>query len=231
MGTKPAADAWTSSREYVKGLIGSAEETIKLQALNSANRFFHLSHPWEWSLGTLSEVTLENGEQDYTITSPPTDYLRLHQVRRLSQDRWVGNLEIVGKLPATVRVDGDPRKVAVFDPGAGAYKYRLWPRPAGMTSGVPHYLIGEYKKALTLITAGNVSTASILPFPNDYYHVYEGLVLYYALLFANDVRAGTMQVASNGSRQATGQLGFCVAAIQDLQRAEAPSQDSLGVPK
>lgn len=231
MALKPAQDAWTSAKAYVKDLVGANGTTVELQALNSANRFFHLAHPWSWTLGALSAVNLVNGTQDYTIATPPTDFLRPHQVKNYTGAESCTDLEIVGYLPASVTVLGNPTKVSVFDPGSGAYKYRLWAVPTGMLAGVEHHLVGEYKRTTTTITSGNKATASILSFPDDYYYVYEALVLYYALLYANDVRAGVTQIASNGSRQSSGQLGFCLAAIQDLKTTELPSLNTMGTPK
>lgn len=232
MATKAAQDAWASALLYIKSFRPGATadaSVLELQVLNAANRFFHLHAPWSWTLGELAEVTLANGTQDYAIGSPPSDYLAPHRVAVLTQGRHKSDLDVVAKLPpSSASFTGDPKKVAIWD-NAGALTYRVWPEPTGMTSGSEHVLRGQYKLTTTEITAGNKGTADVLLFPDDYYHVYEALVLYFALFFANDTRAGSTQIATNGSRQHSGIMGLAMSALADVRTLEPPAVDSLGV--
>jgi hypothetical protein len=225
MATTPALTAWTNAGLYDKGYTGGvAANSLDLRIMNAANRRFHLAAPWSWTLGALTATTLVNGTQDYTIASPPSDFLRLQQVRRYDNARFNSNLEVAAALPATTAV-GDPSLVTTFDDGA--LKYRVWPKPTALNASI---ILGEYKKTTTEITSGNKSTADILLFPDEYYYVYELLVLHYVLKYGNDQRAGTAQFDTSGKIIFTGVLGEAMSAIQELRAQETMSKNADGNP-
>lgn len=230
MAVTPAIDAWTNAVKYIKNYGGSATlNSLDLRVMNSANQMFHLASPWSWSVGGLEEVTLANGTQDYALATSPADFLRLSQVRQFVNGRYTGTMSIAGNLPETIYATSNPTQVSMYLDGS-TLTYRVWPKPTGFLSGKEIVLIGDYKKETTLITSGNKSTASILLFPDDYYYVYELLVLYYAYLYANDMRAGTTTVDAMGRPSYTGILALAMAEINILRQRELLSLTPEGGP-
>lgn len=230
MATTPAIDAWTNAVKYIKNYGGTQTlDSLDLRAMNAANRQFHLAAPWSWSVGALEEVTLANGTQDYALVSGPTDYLRLSQVRQFVNGKFTGTMAVAGNLPATTVSVSAPTQVSMFDNG-GTYTYRVWPKPAGMLLGKEITLIGDYKKTTTAITSGNKSTADILLFPDEYYYIYELLVLHYAMLYANDNRAGTVSIDVRGRSEASGIIGHAMNEINILRQQEPLSRTPEGGP-
>lgn len=230
MAVTPAIDAWTNAVKYIKNYGGTQTlNSLDLRAMNSANQMFHLAAPWSWTVGGLEEVTLANGTQDYALVTSPADFLRLSQVRRFENGKYTGSMSIVGNLPVTTSSLSAPTQVTMFLAGSDL-TYRVWPKPTGMLTGKEIVLIGDYKKETTLITSGNKSTASILLFPDDYYYVYELLVLYYAYLYANDMRAGTTTVDSQGRAQYTGILALAMDGINNIRQREHLSLNPEGGP-
>lgn len=223
MATTTAKTAWDNALRYAKNYGPNADH--RFLAMNAANQRFHLAAPWRWSLGSLSETNLADNTQDYTITSPPTDYLFLHQVQKWSGGQMLTPMQVVGTLPATTNVAASPTRVTVFNDGA--LKYRVWPKPTGQGTN-PSVLIGEYKRSTTLITSGNESTASILLFPDDYYYIYELFVLHYVLKYSHDQRAGMAQIGPSGVAY-TGVLAEAIAAVAEIQQREMQSYTSDGV--
>ena len=222
MAVTTAKTAWDNAVRYVKNYGANADH--RFLAMNAANQRFHLAAPWRWSLGSLSETNLADNTQDYTIASPPSDYLYLHQVRKWAGGQWQTPLQVVATLPTTTNVLASPTQVTVFNDGA--LKYRVYPKPTGQGTN-PTVLIGDYKRSTTLITSGNESTASILLFPDDYYYVYELFVFHYALMHAHDNRAGTAQIGPSGVAY-TGVLAEAIAALAEIQQREMQSYNSEG---
>lgn len=229
MATTPAINAWTNAVKYIKNYGGTQTlNSLDLLAMNAANRRFHLAAPWSWSVGALEEVALEIGTQDYPLVSEPTDFLRLSQVRQFVNGKATMTMDIVGNLPATVYSVGAPTQVTTYD--TGTLTYRVWPKPSGFLVGKEPVLMGDYKRKTTEITSGNKSTADILLFPDEYYHVYELLVLHYAMLYANDMRAGTVTLDGMGRTEATGIIGQALSEINKLRQVELLSKTPEGGP-
>lgn len=174
-----------------------------------------MAAPFSWTVGLLSPITLLANTQDYTIIKP-ADFLYLQSAYLYDGTSLKEELEIVANLPADVKVGGNPAQICLVP---GTSTIRVSPKPKTL-SGSTQYIVMTYKKTYTPITAGNLTNTVVLGFPDEWYHVYEDGVLWRAMIYADDQRAGGAQAASNGSVAYSGQCGVFYAGLQEMIQAE-----------
>jgi hypothetical protein len=66
-----------------------------------------------------------------------------------------------------------------------------------------------------------------MPFPDDWYYVYEDLVLYEAYKYADDPRAGDARVQGEEEPTMTGQLGTAYNGIREMRLREPQLQTKV----
>lgn len=189
-------------------------ETCVPRILDDVNKIMWMAAPWSWTIGTLTNIALVSNTQDYTL-APPADFLYLIHSYVSSTDQATKHLEIMPTLPATVVVSG----VIDFISYQGSSTFRISPNPGTLASPTK-YIVSFYKKASTAIIASNQATAGTLPFPDDWFPVYEAGVLWLAYLYADDNRAGSCSIDSKGNMQYTGQAAVFRSMIQDMKDRE-----------
>lgn len=203
-----AGEALTYAKEFIKNQpIDRA--AIGVQTLDIASTFFWMYAPWRWTVAPMTAVNVTGNTPDYTITEP-ADFLYLQQAWITEADK-ITPLDIVPVLPADPKQVGKPNSVA-FVNGTPAV-LRLFPQPA---AGGGKWLLSTYKKTHTRITA----TSDGLIFPDEWFPVYQEIVLYWALFFADDQRAGGSSTAANGATQHSGQWGKVISTLEAMKARE-----------
>jgi len=211
---------------YAKRFIGNLpvdDPSLKYRILNYAHSRLWMAAPWTWTVGSIPVVTLTEGAQDYPVSL--SDFFSLVHVKWDNGDDK-NDLQIVAALPQTVAVTGKPSQVAwTNSPASGL---RVLPVPVGITGTAPK-VFGLYKRIVTPITVANEASdySTTFGIPQEWFWVYEELVLLRALMFAHSQRVGSVQ--TNGTAVAyTGQYGAVEAALAEMRKGEEKFLTTLG---
>lgn len=196
--------------------------TIAPQLLDTAYRFLWMLAPWSWTLGALSIVTFSSGVQDYTATDPE-DFLRLEWAGRSRANDRMEDLSIVAALPSDTAYKQPPVKISVVSISGGNINLRFWPTPNNSSERV----FSLYKKVSTKIVAGNQASA-VLVFPDEFFPLYQEIVLMKAYQYLQDQRAGSAQVDGRGQFAYTGQLAIVMAMVEQYKKAEPILLNTMG---
>lgn len=219
---------------YAKRFIGNLtvdDSTIKLRLLDDSHRKLWMAAPWSWTLGALEVVSLTNDAQDVSLSGAYTDLLGLVDVVMFGQGGKETPIPLApaANLPVTTAIKGQPSKVQYIS--GSPNKLRLLPIPTGYSSAptlqIPK-ITGTYKKKATAID--NTTTAdeySTLGIPDDWFWVYQEIVLLKAFQFTHDPRLGSAQVGPNGIVY-TGQYAIVEAGIAEMRRNEEKLFGPLG---
>ena len=229
MAATSPSTALTFAKRFVKGTpVDHAD--VEVRILDDAAKMFHAVGLWSWALTAADVFTLDNSNQDYVLklaASDLTDFSKLAYVVR-TDGTADSKMDLVAALPINTALKGQPSKISSFVSGAET-KVRVFPFPAYGT-GTADSLLVLYKTVPTNVTSSNKDNADVLDFPEEYYYIYDALVLYFAYLYIGDQRAGNAIVDGKGSQQYTGQLGTAMQYIAELRQREAPLLDNLAGP-
>ena len=178
---------------YAKRFIGDApldDANLRFRVLDAANKHLWFIEPWRWTVGALEVVTLSNSVQDYVLQTPPADLFSL-LTAKLVHDDQIHDLSVTAVLPQTTAILGRPTQVAYV-----SGSLRVLPVPTGYTSVMPR-VVALYKKKAPVIDAGNINTnlSTTTGMPDDWFHVYEELVLLKAFQFMSSPRYAQQQQA------------------------------------
>lgn len=218
--TYSAQDAITYAKRFV-GRIPLDDSELKLRLLQDAADRFHTYFPWSWTLGTLDAISINNDQQEYTFTDPNDFfYILKGEIRQPAQTETV-KLRPAHSIPLS-NEKGNPNLISK----ASATTLRLSPTPDGYQDNASLYV--WYKKKNNVLDAGNVTTASTLLFPDEWFWVFQEIVLAKAFEFENTGRAGNVQVQDNKITY-TGQLAKAQAALMEMARREKPLLEDLGI--
>lgn len=220
MATLTPSTALSYAKRFVKnGRVDDATTGVRI--LDDANKMLWMIAPWSWTLGALDPVTFVDGTQDYAVVDPG-DFLRIQWAARSNNDR-LEQIGVVPALPVLAGHKGPPKKVSHVSTGGGNVNVRFWPVPNSTDKSL---LL--YKKVTTEVTSGNQGTPGTLLFPDEFYPLYQELVLYKAWQFFGDPRAGGAQ--SNGQQNVySGQLGWVMALVREYLAGEPHLMDALGL--
>jgi len=213
--------------DYAKRFVGDMpvdDSEVKLRILNDASDMVHEAANWRWTVAFLSSQALTFGTIDYDFTDP-TDLLYLVKGRLVNGNVSPAieeDLTVTHNLSNDTSIDGQPTQIAIVD----ADTYRIQPVPQG-TSGEEPTILTWYKLQNTDITTGNVSTASTLLFPDEWFWVYQQVVLLFAMTFTNDFRTGTVTVNGN-TVSYSGQWGVVQGALEVMKEKEKPFLRGVG---
>ncbi|CAB4142843.1 hypothetical protein UFOVP434_43 [uncultured Caudovirales phage] len=211
--TERPIDSLLWASQYIKNM---PIYRVQTEVLNDAARYFWRAAPWRWTLGNLTTVTLVNNTQDYTVTLP-TDFEYAVSANLINAEKIPKELEIVPFIPLEGTKFGQPGSIAITGEGALG-NYRFSPVPNGYTGTLP-LLTGSYKRQYTKLTETTIFTAGSLIFPDVYIDAFRHAVLYYAYKYADDQRAGNIQVAGKNITY-TGQRAEMEAAIEEIRQRE-----------
>lgn len=199
--------------DWVKFMVKNMPlETVKLRLMQDVLSIMWMAAPWRWSVGTLNTVTL-NGAQDYPY-SYPNDFLYLLSAYITDGKSTYIDLHVEPDLPVAGLV-GQPSRICVIPPQGNL---RLYPGPNSFPN--PHYLITLYKRMAPVLTNGNIAGVGTQLFDDEWYWVFEEGVLWKAYQYADDARAGSATMTSDGKYQYTGQRGVFEAALVQMKERE-----------
>lgn len=218
---------------YAKRFLGNMpldDTTIKLRLLDDAHKKLWMAKPWSWTVASLEVVTLVNDQQDVNLV---TDYSALLQGLlqvKIINDGKPNDISIASVLPVTTIIKGRPSQVAFVS--GSPQKIRLLPVPTGYAtlpaSQVPK-LIATYKKKSPVIDGTSTATSfsTTTGMDDEWFWVYQEIVLLKAFQFTHDPRLGSVQVGPNGTVY-SGQYAVVEAAIAEMWSHEDRFFNTLG---
>ncbi len=207
----PPIAAFDFCKNFIKKM--PLEQMIP-RILDDVNKIMWMAAPWRWTVGTLTNIALVTNQQDYTL-APPADFMYLLHCYISDGATATKHLEIMPALPATVVANG----VIDFISFESTSTFRVSPNPGTLLSP-SKYIVSWYKKSSTAITAATMSVVTTLPFPDEYFPVYEAGVLWLAYLYADDQRAGSCSFDSKGNIQYTGQAAVFRSMLEQMKNSE-----------
>jgi len=213
-GTYSPSDAITQNKVFVGNLPST---TIQYIACDSVQSIIWSLFPWNWTVNTLTNITLVNGQQDYSHTQ--TDFYRfvnLELNQTSSSPNVVRALTQKQHLSQDLVTTGGIETIRSYSWEPNISKIRL-EYPAAIPSGTTIVIQGDYQYLPTKITSSNFSTA--LNLPDVYFPVFSAGVLWQLYKLNNDPRAGTAQVV-RGGRVYTGALGEFHDLLLQMKEAE-----------
>lgn len=194
-------------------------DRILPRILDDVHRHFWMAAPWRWTLGSFPSLTLLGNTQDYTPTVP-SDFLYLEDAR-LVDGKNTRHLHIAAYLPsANSYIVGQPSQIAVQVTTGSTTGARVLPVPGALASGAPGaQILSVYKKVAPKIGRDNMTTPGVMLLPDEYFWVYQEGVLWRAMAWAQDPRAG--EVSVQGDKTAyTGQRAVFEDGLQWVQQIE-----------
>ena len=213
-GSYTPSDAITQNKVFVGNLPTTTTQYIACDLVQS---IIWTLFPWNWTVNTLTNISLVDGQQDYSHSQ--TDFYRFvnlelnltsnspNVVRAITQKQHLSQ-ELITK--------GGIDTIRFFSWEPNISKIRL-DYPASIPSGTTIVIQGNYQFLPTKITSSNFSTA--LNLPDHYFPVYVAGVLWQLYDLNNDPRAGTAQVV-RGEKVYTGQLGKFHDLLLQMKAAE-----------
>ena len=228
-----AAPTPNDALNYAKRFIGNIpldDSTIKLRLLNDASKKLWMAAPWSWSLGSLEVVSLANDSQDVNLVGAYTDLLGLIRADLIAASGEPKSLGVSAILPSTTIVRGLPNKLQYI--AGSPNKVRLLPVPTGYSTlpvtQVPK-ILATYKKKHAEIDATKAGQSYLTNFgvPDEWFWVFQEIVLLKAYQFTHDPRLGAVQVGPNGV-QFSGQFASVEAAIAEMRRNEEQLFGNVG---
>lgn len=196
-------------KRYIKNM---PFQEVQARVLDRAMKYIWMASPWRWTIGTLNAINIVNGQQDYTL-APPNDFLYPLYAYMSDGVTTPQYFEIEPTFPTNVVISGMPNRLAYV----GSNTWRLYPIP--YCSGTNQLLI-FYKKEAPEITVKNSYTAGVQIFDDEWFWVYENIVLYEAYLYADDQRAGSARITNDGKWELTGALGKMEVSINFMRERE-----------
>lgn len=188
-------------------------EEMKLYILQDALNDFWLQAPWRWTVGQVTcAVTAANTDQ--TIVDPGNILYLLDAIFTDGQTAY--GLHPESFLSSGTQLKGIPNKIAYVPSGPS---FRLNPIPQNVPNANSWTIYARYKIKVPVLTPQNIITAGTQLFDDEYFTVYKQAVLYYAYLWGDDQRAGSLQFAE-GKSTASGQLGVYLASVEKMKMSE-----------
>ena len=201
-----------SAVELVKRFVRNdriSDPPVWARIRQAASDYIWAAAPWRWTISRLGPIQTTASVSEYPVTLPGDfDYL-VDAYLTDGRSTW-RSLKPV-PLIAGSEHQGEPVRISV----SGSV---LQIAPAPSVSGWRLY--AYYKKTAPPISG---SVPGELVMPDCWAWVYETAVLYYAYLYADDVRAGSAQVAinQNGTTiQYTGMRAMLESAVEFMRSRE-----------
>ena len=211
--TYSAYDAYLYAQKY---LSGQDLDRFIPRILDDVHRMFWMYAPWRWTLGLFPSFNLTASTQDYSVTIP-ADFLFLQDARIVDGKNTV-RLHCGALFPPGL-VAGQISQIAVQTVN-NSQVVRITPPPGQFPVGAPpQSVLALYKKTAPLITATTAKQAGFMGIPDEFFWVYQEGVLWRAMAWAQDPRAGGVTVAGDNV-QYTGQLASFQAAMQQVADTE-----------
>lgn len=212
--------AFDFAKTYVKN---TKLDDVKVRILDDVNKYMWMAAPWRWTIGSLPSFNLVANTQNYTVVSPG-DVLYPYSAYVSDGQLVPRSLIIEPALPTTSKLVGQPNRISMIENDANV-GLRVVPVPSSFSGGNTNTVICLYKKVSPLLTSGNIGTAGVLVFDDEWFWVYQEGVLWRSYLYADDERAGNITFA-DGKIQYTGQRASFEAGLQFMRE-----NDKLHIPE
>ncbi len=211
--------------DYAKPFLGNMDlERLLPRLLDDVSKMFWVYAPWRWSLALMPQVTLLSNTQDYTV-SVPADFLYLHDVLQLD-----GTTTRHIKPSAIFPVTGTTRAGQIGSVALLGSTLRVDPTPGSLPTSPLQKLYGVYKIQAPTINKTTMLDAGALLIPDEWFWVYVEGVLWKSMLWAQDPRAGGVdvkggQVIYSGQR-ATFEAAMLTCMQQEKLYLSDPQEDA-----
>lgn len=205
--------------DYAKNFIGNMDlERLLPRLLDDVNKMFWVYAPWRWSLALLPPITLASNTQDYAVTLP-SDFLYLYDILQLD-GKSTRHIKPSAIYPQTgVLRAGQIGSAAVMTVSAQTV-LRVDPTPGTIPLGASSQkLISIYKQISPVIDKDTMYVAGSLLIPDEFFWVYQEGVLWKAMQWAQDPRAGETQF-QGGQIKYSGQRAAFEAALATCAQQE-----------
>lgn len=214
MRTYLPAEAIKYAKHFVKGV--NLDE-VSQEILNTANFELWMAAPWRWTISSMPAITLAANTSDYSVAHP-ADYLYALDCVLADGQKSERPIEIVASIPPNLPLVGQPSRIAFMGVAGATGTVRIAPKQASVPGTAPTF-ITNYKRATPRLSLQDTSD-NLLPFDDEWFHVYREIVLYQAYLFANDRRAGDVAMVAGQPPKFSGQRAVYEAATQRMRERE-----------
>lgn len=191
---------------------------------NNAQTMLWNIYPWRWARKTLPNITLVDGQQEYTGTNVPTDFMQLIQAECVRTD---STPNVVWEMDIKSMVYSDPQ-TKFFPVREIAYLQELNTQAGGFRvsnpsigTGVTAVVRGVYRfTPVTKYISTNLTT-NFAELPDQYFGTYAEVLMYYIYRYTGDPRAGEAQYNRKQRRVGySGQLAVAMDSIDIMLEAE-----------
>ncbi len=215
--TVPPIVALDYSKIFIKKM---PLEQVFLKLANRIAYMMWMYAPWRWTIGSTPQFTLVAGQQNYTIAYP-ADFLYALDAAITNGQLNENNLKIIPSIETTSNLIGNPTAIAYMgNAGDMAGLVRIQPVPAQLPASPPQVINGLYKKTMTAFTARTIYTG-VMPFPDEWFWVFEEGVLWASYLYADDRRAGDASMdPKSGKINFSGQRAVFEAGLERMRTRE-----------
>jgi len=204
--------------DFAKNFIGKMDvERLLPRLLADVSYMFWVYAPWRWSLGIMPPVTLVSNQQDYPITLP-NDFLYLYDILQLD-GKTTRHLKATAIYPQTGVLRAGQAGSAAIQTISAVTKLRIDPTPGTIPATSPQTLVSIYKQTAPVIDQTTMYTAGALLIPDEFFWVYVEGVLWKAMHWAADPRAGEVKF-QGGQTTYSGQRAAFEAAMATCAQQE-----------
>lgn len=222
-----ASPAPQDAINYAKRWVGNApidDTNLLYRILNDATCMLWMAAPWLWTVAPFEEVTVVNGTQDVSLGGSYSN-LMIPIHFNWTDGQIKKDIQVASVLPSTSSLNGTISQAAYV--AGSPNKMRFYPVPAGYASGTK--VNGFYKLVAPVIAAGNINTAysTITGGHDEWFWVFQEIVLLKAYRFIKDAREGIIQYAPAGPTY-TGQYAVVQDALTKMMTAEEKFYKTLG---
>lgn len=215
MSTRYPIEALNTARFFVKRVpidqVGVGENIVR----RALSRMW-VAAPFTWTIGSNTSFNLAEGQFEYQLTYP-VDYSYAVNANLILSDNLAQRpLQIVSSLEADEGFVGQPSKI--YYRGAPGVEdiVRVSPKPLDIV-GTPR-VTSLYKRQSPTYTRAQLYNV-VVPFPDDWYWVFEEAVLYEAYRYSDDNRAGDTKVQGDQAVY-SGQIAAAMAGINEMKQRE-----------
>ena len=205
--------------DYVKAYVKAMPfDQVAVSAVQDVSSQIWMAAPWRWTIGVCTPVALSAGQTDVALVNPPSDFLYIVKAFLTDGDSVI-ELAPESALPGQADFLGVPSKVSYID--GATPKFRVHPAYGSVSSSKSYKLFVWYKKAAPVFAnTASLSVPGALVMDDEWFWVFRDGLLWRAYLYADDQRAGSSQVGSNGQIAYSGQLAVFQAGLEEMRRSE-----------
>ncbi len=194
---------------------------IQNPALQDPASLIWMYAPWSWTLGLVTPFVVAGGAQDYPFTLP-ADFLRFERGWLQDTDKQQ-DLQAVCLQPVSTLVSQPVYFSGQSVSAVDKIRFNAIVPPVGSGSSGSVSFYAVYKKIAPDLSI-TYNDPGALGMPDTYFWVYREAVLYYALKYSDDQRAGscTSVIDKEGNMQVqySGQMGVMYAALDLMRKTE-----------